>query len=147
MAMAQWQQQQQQQQQLMQQQYMMQQQMMMQQQQQVAWQQYYQMQAWQQQQMQHASMPSLVPVPSLLMPMPSLLKPEPPNAAGVAPRPVAPVQREVSAEELFESPGRASRPDRFVILLRGLPGSGKSRAPAHRLQPRGLPGPFARPSP
>ena len=34
----------------------------------------------------------------------------------------------VSAESLFLRPGRASRPKRVTIILRGLPGSGKSAA-------------------
>lgn len=32
----------------------------------------------------------------------------------------------VDAINIFRQPGRATRPDRFVIILRGLPGSGKS---------------------
>lgn len=36
--------------------------------------------------------------------------------------------RVVTAAELFWPPGRASRPSRIVVLLRGPPGSGKSAA-------------------
>ncbi|KAF3334830.1 YLP motif-containing protein 1 [Carex littledalei] len=32
----------------------------------------------------------------------------------------------IDASDLFKNPQRASRPDRFVVILRGLPGSGKS---------------------
>ena len=32
----------------------------------------------------------------------------------------------IPAESLFRAPGRASRPKRMAIILRGLPGSGKS---------------------
>ncbi|KAK4803871.1 hypothetical protein SAY86_003688 [Trapa natans] len=32
----------------------------------------------------------------------------------------------VDASQIFKPPGRATRPDHFVIILRGLPGSGKS---------------------
>eukprot|EP01018_Ginkgo_biloba_P011039 Gb_23470 [translate_table: standard] len=32
----------------------------------------------------------------------------------------------VDAVNIFRQPGRATRPDRFVVILRGLPGSGKS---------------------
>ena len=39
-----------------------------------------------------------------------------------------PVLRVVEAASLFKPPGRDSRPDRFVVLLRGVPGSGKSHA-------------------
>ena len=34
----------------------------------------------------------------------------------------------VPAEALFRPPGRAQRPKRIAIILRGLPGSGKSAA-------------------
>ena len=34
----------------------------------------------------------------------------------------------MSAESLFLPPGRLSRPKRIAIVLRGLPGSGKSAA-------------------
>ena len=34
----------------------------------------------------------------------------------------------VSAESLFLAPGRGSRPRRIAIIMRGLPGSGKSAA-------------------
>lgn len=39
-----------------------------------------------------------------------------------------PLKREVPAAELFRKPTRDARPERVVILLRGLPGSGKTRA-------------------
>ncbi|GAQ80369.1 hypothetical protein KFL_000520420 [Klebsormidium nitens] len=34
--------------------------------------------------------------------------------------------RRVDARDIFKQPGRSTRPDRFVVILRGLPGSGKS---------------------
>ncbi len=40
----------------------------------------------------------------------------------------APPEVVVSAESLFLPPGRLSRPKRIAIVLRGLPGSGKSAA-------------------
>ena len=45
----------------------------------------------------------------------------------------APVEIVVAAETLFLPPGRQSRPKRIAIVLRGLPGSGKSAA-ARRLR-------------
>ncbi|CAN0192966.1 unnamed protein product, partial [Discosporangium mesarthrocarpum] len=32
----------------------------------------------------------------------------------------------VDAVQIFKEPGRQSRPDKFCVILRGLPGSGKS---------------------
>jgi len=59
------------------------------------------------------------------VPMSLTLPPPPVGSALHLPR--SSTRRVVQAASLFESE-RATRPDRFVILLRGLPGSGKSRA-------------------
>ncbi|KAK7292237.1 hypothetical protein RIF29_08014 [Crotalaria pallida] len=52
-------------------------------------------------------------------PQPFSMKPPPPP-----PPPVKP--KFIDASHLFRHPHRTSRPDHFVIILRGLPGSGKS---------------------
>ncbi|CAN0524603.1 unnamed protein product, partial [Ectocarpus sp. 12 AP-2014] len=43
-------------------------------------------------------------------------------AANALPRP----RQTVFAENVFESPGRRFRPEKICVILRGLPGSGKS---------------------
>lgn len=49
------------------------------------------------------------------------------GAGGTAPPPVPrPRQQSVDAENVFEQPGRRFRPEKICIILRGLPGSGKS---------------------
>ncbi|XP_051952223.1 YLP motif-containing protein 1-like isoform X2 [Xyrauchen texanus] len=55
----------------------------------------------------------------------------PPNASLPPPTPVAPPRVEKkpetkNAEDILKPPGRATRPDRIVVIMRGLPGSGKS---------------------
>lgn len=49
------------------------------------------------------------------------MQPTPPRSP--TPPPTIPL---IPAADLFLPPGRASRPKRFVIILRGLPGSGKT---------------------
>ena len=78
-------------------------------------------------------LPSQLPHPPL-MPQhpgaPPLLRPHlpaAPLAAAALAAGLSYATREVDVCELFRPPGRASRPERIVILLRGLPGSGKSR--------------------
>ncbi|CAM9291058.1 unnamed protein product [Scytosiphon promiscuus] len=52
------------------------------------------------------------------------------GAGAIAPAPPPPVprprQQTVDAENVFQQPGRRFRPDKICIILRGLPGSGKS---------------------
>lgn len=50
------------------------------------------------------------------------LRPRPP----VRPPPPAQAQSKIPAEELFNPPGRNKRPEKIVIIIRGLPGCGKS---------------------
>ncbi|XP_051954817.1 YLP motif-containing protein 1-like isoform X1 [Xyrauchen texanus] len=55
----------------------------------------------------------------------------PPPASLPPPAPVAPPRVEKkpeikNAEDILKPPGRATRPDRIVVIMRGLPGSGKS---------------------
>lgn len=64
-------------------------------------------------------------------------------AAAAAPRPR---QQTVLAENVFEAPGRQFRPEKICVILRGLPGSGKSHVArllrdleSVRLWPRGAP--------
>lgn len=49
-----------------------------------------------------------------------------PAAAAAAPPPPRPRQQTVFAENVFEAPGRQFRPEKMCVILRGLPGSGKS---------------------
>ncbi|MCO5598298.1 hypothetical protein L7F22_052390 [Adiantum nelumboides] len=50
------------------------------------------------------------------------------NLSQFQPQPLQPLEKSkiVDAGSLFRNPGRLTRPDRFVVILRGLPGSGKS---------------------
>jgi hypothetical protein len=54
-----------------------------------------------------------LPFPLLPTPPPASLPEEP---------------RRVDAREIFQKPGRSTRPDPFVVILRGLPGRGRGRA-------------------
>ena len=77
-------------------------------------------------------LPSQLPHPPLMPQHPGapLLRPHlpaAPLAAAALAAGLSYATREVDVCELFRPPGRASRPERIVILLRGLPGSGKSR--------------------
>ena len=58
---------------------------------------------------------------------PSAVQP-PSDEAAPASQPVqeAPAKAVTDAASIFHKPGRASRPKRVAIVLRGLPGSGKS---------------------
>ncbi|CAN0483940.1 unnamed protein product, partial [Ectocarpus sp. 8 AP-2014] len=50
-----------------------------------------------------------------------------PNSAAAAAATALPRPRQtVFAENVFESPGRRFRPEKICVILRGLPGSGKS---------------------
>ena len=75
--------------------------------------------------MQLPMLPALPP-PCIARPSmaPGMLPPSMPPP----PKVVSPLGGVVDPASLLLPPGRASRPDRIVLLLRGLPGSGKSRA-------------------
>lgn len=58
---------------------------------------------------------------------PSAIHPPPVEAAPASqPMQAAPAKAVTDAASIFHKPGRASRPKRVAIVLRGLPGSGKS---------------------
>lgn len=58
--------------------------------------------------------------------MPPSMPPEMPMPTATSFAPAQPIPTVIDARSLFSVGGRLSRPRRLVILLRGLPGAGKS---------------------
>eukprot|EP00118_Oscarella_pearsei_P011004 m.70426 g.70426 ORF g.70426 m.70426 type:complete len:454 (+) comp35695_c0_seq3:42-1403(+) len=69
-----------------------------------------------------------MPPPPPLLPTPPSLPPPPPppHRLPQVPVPPRPKPETVTVEQIFDPPGRQHRPRKFVVLLRGPPGTGKS---------------------